>query len=336
MTIVAQAPCRISLVGGGTDVDPFAAKYGGRVLNLAVSLYHTATLTPHKAKTITVTALGKTLMINSYDRKLTYGQDPQFDLARAIINYFRLKLPSGFSLTVTGPENVLGLGRSASASVAIISALNFWLKVRQTKKQIGLLAANLEIKELGWAGGRQDSLAAAYGGINLIQFGPAKKIIVSPLKISPAKIKALQQWTFMVYVGGHHFSYHQQEKLIQGMNDRAKIAALQALKKSVPFAVQALKAGDWPLLGKLLHQAWMDKKKSNPIVTNEFIDQIYQQAISAGALGGKVAGSGGAGNMFFIIPPAEKPAAIKAVTALGAKLIPFNFDFQGVRVNYDH
>ena len=140
----------------------------------------------------------------------------------------------------------------------------------------------------------------------------------------------------MVYVGGHHFSYHQQEKLIQGMNDRAKIAALQALKKSVPLAVQALKAGDWPLLGKLLHQAWLDKKKSNPVVTNKFIDQVYDQALAAGVLGGKVAGSGGAGNMFFIIPPAKKPAAIKAVTALGARLIPFNFDFQGVRVNYDY
>ena len=336
MTIVAQAPCRISLVGGGTDVDPFASKYGGQVLNLAVSLYHTATLIPHPDKTITVTALNKTLIIESYARKLTYGQDPQFDLVRAIINHFRLKFTSGFSLTVIGPDNVLGLGRSGSAGVAMIAALNAWLNTNLTCQQIGLLAADLEINELGWAGGRQDSFASAYGGINLIKFGPGKKIIVSPIKLASAQITALQRWTFMVYVGGHHFSYHQQEKLIQGMNDHAKIAALQALKQSVPDAIQALKAGDWPLLGKLLHQAWLDKKKSNPIVTNQFIDQVYARALASGVLGGKVAGSGGAGNMFFIIPPAKKSVAIKAVTALGVQLIPFNFDFQGVRVSYDH
>lgn len=336
MTIVAQAPCRISLVGGGTDVDPFAAKYGGQVLNLAVSLYHTATLVPHSAKTITVTALGKTLTLASAAKKLTYGLDPQFDLVRAIINHFRSKLPSGFSLIVSGPDKVLGLGRSGSAAVAMIAAFDAWLNTRLSRQQIALLAADLEIKELGWSGGRQDSFAAAFGGINLINFGPGKKIIVSAVKLTPAKIKALSQWTFMVCVGGHHYSYHQQTNLIQGMADARKIAALQALKQSVPIAVKALKAAAWPALGKIIHQAWEDKKKSNPIVTNKFIDQVYDRALAAGALGGKVAGSGGAGNMFFIIPPAKKHAAITAITQLGAKVVPFNFDFQGVRVSYAH
>ncbi len=336
MTIIAQAPCRISLVGGGTDVDPFAAKYGGQVLNLAVSLYHTATLVPHPSSTITVTALGKTLVIKALTKKLPYGIDPQFDLIRAIINHFRLQFPSGFSLTITGPDHVLGLGRSGSAAVATIAALNFWLKTRLARKQIGLLAADLEIIELSWPGGRQDSLAAAYGGFNLMNFGPGSKVSVRPLKLTPKQIKTLADWTFMVCVGGHHYSYQQQKTLIKGMTDARKIAALQALKQSVPYAVQALKSADWPTLGKILHQAWEDKKKSNPIVTNQFIDQVYSQALAAGALGGKVAGSGGAGNMFFIVPPEKRKAVIKAVTKLGAKVIPFNFDFQGVRVNYAH
>ena len=90
-----------------------------------MSLYHTATLIPHPAKTITITALNKTIIVESCARKLIYGQDPQFDLVRAIINHFRLKLSSGFSLTITGPDNVLGLGRSASASVAMIGGLKF-------------------------------------------------------------------------------------------------------------------------------------------------------------------------------------------------------------------
>lgn len=332
MKIIATSPCRISLIGGGTDVDPFASQYGGKVLNLAISLYHQAILTPHLNKNINISALGSQLNLDSYSTKLSYGNDPKFDLIRAIINYFQPRLKSGFSLVITGPDHVLGLGRSGSVAVAVISALNYWLKTKLSLKAIGLLAADLEIIELGWSGGRQDSLAAVFGGINIMDFGPGKKISVQPVKLHSEQIKSFLDWTFMIHIGGDHHSYRQQEKLIQGMSNQQKLSALKSLKAAVPLAVKALKASDWQALGTILHQGWLAKKKSNPIVANKFIDQVYQQSINCGALGGKVAGSGGAGNMFFIIPPEKKPLAIKSLTALGAELVPFTIDFQGVKV----
>ena len=338
MKIIAQAPCRISLVGGGTDVDPFASTYGGKVFNLAINLYHICTLIPHSKSEIYLEALGEKRILPKLTQPLEYGQDPQFDLIRAIINYFRLKIPAGFSLQVISPKaNALGLGRSGSAAVAIIAVFNSWLKTGLAEKEISLLASRLEVKELSWPGGKQDSLAAAFGGINLMIFGPGDKVAVQPIKLASKTIATLKQRTFMVFVGGDRHSATQQKQLVKCMSDKAKLQAMLALKNAVPSAITALKQEDWSGLGQILHQGWEDKKKSNPSVTNATIDKFYNLARKNGAYGGNISGSGGAGNMFFLIPPEKKPLAVKALVKAGAKLVDFDFDFQGVTVKqYDN
>jgi len=197
---------------------------------------------------------------------------------------------------------------------------------------MGHLAADLEVNQLGWPGGKQDSLAAAFGGFNLMTFGPGSKTTVRPVKLSPKTITALKQRTFMVFIGGNRHSAKQQAELIKGMADKDKLKALFALKDSVDDTVKALKNQNWQVLGSLLHQGWQNKKKSNPAVTNQLIDKIYNLAKKNGAYGGKISGSGGAGHMFFIIPPSKKPTAIKALVKAGAKHIKFDFDFKGVIV----
>ena len=136
----------------------------------------------------------------------------------------------------------------------------------------------------------------------------------------------------MIFVGGDRHSSTQQKQLVKGMSDKAKLKALLALKNAVAPAITVLKREDWQGLGKILHQGWEDKKKSNPLVTNEIIDKFYNLARQNGAYGGKISGSGGAGNMFFLIPPEKKSTAIKALVSTGAKLVNFKFDFKGVTV----
>jgi len=333
MKIVSQAPCRISLVGGGTDVDPFASQHGGKVLNLSINLYNQATLTPWNKSEVSLKALNEKRTIPHLKQPLKYGQDPKFDLLRAIINHFRSRIPSGFSLTITQTtDSLLGLGRSGSAAVSIIAAFSHWLKQPLSPLNMGLLAADLEVNQLGWSGGKQDSLAAAFGGFNLMTFGPGSKTTVKSVKLSSKAITALKQRVFMVSIGGNRHSAKQQAELIKGMSDKNKLKALFALKDSVDDAVKALKLKDWQTLGSLLHQGWENKKKSNPTVTNQLIDKMYHLAKKNGAYGGKISGSGGAGHMFFIIPPSKKSAAIKTLVKAGAKHIKFDFDFKGVTV----
>lgn len=337
MKIISQAPCRISLVGGGTDVDPFAFQHGGQVINLAINLYHQVTLIPQPKPQIKLEALGESRLINQI-YGFPYHQDPKFDLIYVILNFFKPQINSGFSLTVTGPQHSpLGLGRSGSAAVAIIAVFNTWLNTKLIPLDIGLLAAQLEIKELGWPGGKQDSLAAALGGLNLMYFGPGDQVKVEPIKLDQSNLKALKENIFMIYIGGDRHSGNQQKTLISNMAEKDKLQSLMRLKSAINPVLKALQSADWPALGKVLHQAWEDKKISNPKVSNPQIDKLYNIAISHGAYGGKISGSGGAGNMFFIIPPEKKASAINALINQRVKLVDFNLDFKGVQVtSYDH
>ena len=333
MKIIAKSPCRISLVGGGTDVDPFAKDHGGKIFNFTISLFNQAILVPRQDKTISLTALDENRQILDFSKKLTYGVDKKFDLLRAIINYYQPKLQTGFNLKLTqSHQSLLGLGRSGSVAVATISVFNKWLNIKMTRKKRGLLAANLEINELNWPGGKQDSLAAAFGGFNQMNFGPGNKVNIKPLIVKPTSVKEFYHHSLLIYIGGDRHSKNQQAKLIKGMTQKQKLQALFSLRDSVSKAVKAFQNQDWPKLGLLLDQGWQNKKKSNPAATNQSIDTYYDQAKSLGAFGGKISGSGGAGHMFFICPANKKNIIANALTKTGASIVKFNPDLKGVRI----
>jgi D-glycero-alpha-D-manno-heptose-7-phosphate kinase len=334
MKIVAQAPCRISLAGGGTDVDPFAFTYGGQVLNFAIDLCHTATLIPLSDREIRLEALGEVRAFPLPKEPLPYGRDKKFDLIRAVINHFLKDIHSGFSLQIASPLiSPLGLGRSGSVAVAAIGVFDAWLKTNMSRLEIGLLGSHLEVKELGWHGGKQDPLVAAFGGINVMTFGTGDDVRVDAVSLPERTLRALREQMFMVYIAGNRHSSDQQKQLIKALSDQEKLVAMMSLKNAVPAFVSALKTEDWPMLGKMFYQAWEDKKKSNPNVTNESIDALYALALDCGAYGGKVCGSGGAGSMFFLIPPKKKSDAIEKLVEAGAQLVDFNLDFKGLTIH---
>jgi len=338
MKIVSSAPCRISLVGGGTDVNPFAFEHGGAILNLAVNLRHTATLIPHAGSDVTLEALGEERTFSFLDAPLPYDEDRTFDLLRAVINHFRIRIPSGFSLQISGPSsNPLGLGRSGSVATAAIGAFDAWVNANMSRKEIGLLASALELKELGWPGGKQDPLVASFGGINVMSFGPGDGVDVRPLQLSDETLRDLRRHAFIFYIGGYRHSSDQQTRLIQGMSREKETEAMVALRDAVAPASATLERGDWPVLGRILHQGWEDKKKSNPGVSSGAIDEHYDLALRCGAYGGKICGAGGAGNMFFLIPPERKDRTIAELVRAGAQSVDFGFDLKGLTVeSYDH
>jgi|GEM_PF-2744722 len=334
MTIISKAPCRLSLVGGGTDVDPFAAEFGGLVLNFAISIYHQVELIPHQFPEIKLKALNRvktTTLLPRFD----YGQQPEFDLIYSVINYFRPEIKTGFRLKIIGPEiNPVGLGRSSSVGVAIIGAFNFWLNAGLSRRQIGLLSSWLEVNELGWPNGKQDGLAAALGGINLLKIGPKDEVKIKPIRLSSLLLKELIDNLIVFNLGGEHHSSQQQQQLIKGMRQPEKLAALQAIKTTVLPAVSALQSGNWALLGKIIDKSWQEKKKSNPLVSGNEIDRFYNLGLKSGAYGGKLAGSGGAGYLFFLCPPQKQLNIVQNLSRFGIKQVKFNLDFKGVQVKY--
>ena len=333
MKITSFAPTRIGLLGGGTDVEPFASKYGGRVLSLAIDLKHEASLKARKDKQIFIKAMNKQRSF-TLSKKLIYGKDPKFDLIYSVINYFKPKIKTGFTFKdrFKGIKTA-GLGSSGSAAVSMIGVFAKWLGVKMSKKEIALLAWKMEVEELGWISGKQDQLAATFGGINLLTFGPGKeKFTIYPLRLSQGVIKKLKIWSLLVFTGGQRHSASLQKKLQIGMSEKEKIRALKSLCRAVDRGIVSLKKGDFVNLGIILDEAWEDKKKSNPAATNKRIDMLYDLAREKGALGGKIMGAGGQGHMFFLCPPERKKDIVRVLKEKKVKELDFTFDFQGLRI----
>lgn len=332
MRIVSTAPTRIGFVGGGTDVDPFASRFGGKVLSFALNIRHATHLQPDNTRRITIEAMGERRVVR-VGARLSYNKDSKFDLIYAILNHFRTNISSGCKLSmVFDGKFQAGIGSSANAAVSLIGALSSWLQVPMSRMEIAMLAWEMETKELGWIEGKQDQLAAAFGGINRLIFGPGEVTKVEPLRLPTSTVQALRRWTLLAFLPNHRHSSSIQKKLRRGMNETEKQQALVRLRDSVDVAIRLLEREDWQGLGRLLDEAWVEKKKSNPAVTTPEIDRVYSLAKDSGALGGKIMGAGGAGYMFFFVPPDRKEGLRERLLGESLAVIPFDYDFEGLRV----
>ncbi|MCX6816763.1 MAG: HAD-IIIA family hydrolase [Candidatus Beckwithbacteria bacterium] len=333
MKIISQAPTRIGLIGGGTDVDPFASQYGGEVISLAISLYHRVTLVPREDRNIFIENLGEVRQL-SLDKPFPgYGEDKKFDLVYAILNNFKKHLPTGFNLYDRFEGNhSAGLGSSGAAAVAIIGAFNQWLALNLTKKEIALLAWEMETKELKWISGKQDQLAAVFGGVNLMTFGKNNNFSVKGINLNAQVKLELNRWLVLCFTGGSRHSSEMQKQLKKGMSEKNKIKALLDLKSATAEFHRFLLQKKWLKLGGILNKSWQNKKRSNPAATNNRLDSLYDLARQQGALGGKVMGAGGEGHMFFFCPPEKQKQLISALEAEGVQIINFNLDEVGLQV----
>jgi D-glycero-alpha-D-manno-heptose-7-phosphate kinase len=336
MKITTKAPTRIGLIGGGTDVEPFASKHGGTIIGAAISIYHKVTLIPRNDKTIFIENLGEVRKFSLNSKLPKYGSDKKFDLVYAIINTFKKEIPSGFNMydRFEGGHSA-GLGSSGSAGVAIIAAFNEWLKLNLSKDKIVYLAWEMETKELDWISGKQDQIMAAYGGINEMTFQPKGKYQVSSLNLSQTSKEELLSRLVLAYTGGTRHSSSLQKSLKKGMSKKSKIEALMQLKKSALLFKKELKQKKWNKLGSLLDEAWQNKKKSNPLSTNQRIDFIYDLSKQYGSLGGKIMGAGGEGHMFFFCQPNSKSELIKALNSEEISNTEFKFDDKGLQVTVE-
>lgn len=319
--IIATAPSRISLFGGGTDLPEFADKYGGRVLSMAINLHHVCTLEP-------VGEIKWIKAMNEY-RELLNGIPPKhadikFDLIYQILRSY-CELPNfRFEDNFEGIQSA-GLGSSASAAVSMIGAFDRLMKINQTKMEIAKRAWRAEI-DLGWISGKQDQYASALGGMNMIEFENGDVWIDEiPKNIA----LAFQSWCVLLYSGKTRHSSDIQKGLKDRMLNEDTVNALLKLRGQTWLAREMLTGGDFKGVGKLLRLAWEWKKKSNPCASNEHIDGIFKQAYKLGAIGGKVLGAGGEGCILFIIEPHKRELFINEI---GLKHLDCSVDFNGLTV----
>ena len=187
-----------------------------------------------------------------------------------------------------------------------------------------VIAWDIETKDLGLFGGKQDQMAAAHGGLNLFEF--TNKVTVQPFDRKYVE-KILPSLVLM-----HTNINRTNPKIQEGFKKLGskQIAALKQIKSLVAPTIEAIGQGDTQILGEILDTAWKYKKQSNEGITNNKISDIYQYAKKHGVIGGKLCGAGGGGYMIFIVKSEKRQNFIKRMTQYGLEYWDFDCDFNGL------
>ena len=223
-----------------------------------------------------------------------------------------------------------GLGSSSSFTVGLINALMALQEKRISKYNLAIEAINIEQKKIKENVGSQDQIAAAYGGLNLIEFKKNDTFDVQPLIIPRKRREKLNKHLMLFYTGVSRLSSDIAGETIKNFQKKEKI-----FLKLYDFLWEGLnliegKGEDLSDFGKLLNESWHYKKEISNRISNSLIDEIYYKAMQSGALGGKILGSGGGGFILFFVPLDKKESVKKALSTF--TYVPFKFENSGSKV----
>jgi D-glycero-alpha-D-manno-heptose-7-phosphate kinase len=332
MLIRAKAPLRISFAGGGTDVPPFPAREGGLVLNATINRYAYGTLRPRMDGGITIHSHDYGSSIQLAPREMP-DFDGKLDLAKAAIRRFADGDQHGFDLLLhSNAPPGSGLGSSSAMMVALIGVLKEFRNVPVTDYELAELAHSIERDELGISGGRQDQYAATFGGFNFIELS-GDHAVVNPLRIAPDIVLELEHNLLLCYTGTTRQSDHIIEDQM-GRYERGEadtVAGLIAQKELAVEMKNALLQRRLGRFGELLDAAWQAKKRMSARISTGRIDELYEAALGAGALGGKVTGAGGGGYLLLYCRHDRKHEVAARMRELGASVDEFAFESAGLR-----
>lgn len=334
----ARAPLRLGLAGGGTDVSPFSEEQGGFVLNATVDLYAQAILEPRDDGRIVLAAEDREEYIELDAQSVLTDEDPlrlHRGIYNRIVRQFNGGHPLSFKLTTFADAPAgSGLGTSSTMVVCIIQAFSEWLSLGLGEYEIAHLAYEIEREELMLAGGKQDQYAAAFGGFNFIEFGPGSdRVLVNPLRIKEWVRNELEASTVLFYTGQSRESAKIIEQQIESTKVKSSpsVAAMVALKQDALLMKEAILRGDLARYAEILRQSWDAKKKLAASVSNSQLDAVYDDAIAAGALAGKISGAGGGGFFMFFVPPNKRMALVRQLQKHRGQVMNFHFTAIGAQ-----
>lgn len=335
MIIRSKAPLRIGLAGGGTDVSPYSNLYGGAILNATISLYVYVTIEPRTDGKIVIRSIDKNTTLE-FTPLANIPIDGNLDLIKSVYNRIvkDYKFESlSFTLTVYADVPAgSGLGTSSTMVVAVLGAFSEWLKIPLGEYDIAKLAYEIERFDLGMIGGRQDQYAAAFGGVNFMEFFDNEKVIVNPLRIKDQILNELSNNLILFYTNTSRISSEiiMKQQANVNANFSIPIKATHKIKRIATEVKEALLKGNLDIIGQLLNSSWEFKKQMADKISNESIDNIYRTAIQCGATGGKISGAGGGGFMFFYCPGTTRYNVIPALEKLGGYVKRYEFTKQGL------
>lgn len=321
--IISQTPFRISFAGGGSDLPAYYQQHGGAVVSTAIDKYVYVTVSRKFDHTLRV----------SYSRteEVENASQLQHPIVREGMGI--LGLQGGLEITSVAdiPSRGTGLGSSSSFAVGLMHALHAIEGRHVSSARLADEACRIEIEKCGEPIGKQDQYAAAFGGLNYIQFHKDGSVQVDPLVLSAESREKLNRNMIMFYTGITRSASEILASQSKALADKGKKA--EAMHQMVGYAAElrdALCAGDFDAMGQILHENWLLKQSITAGISSRQISAWYERALKAGAVGGKLLGAGGGGFLLFYAPP-EKHDSI-AVSLSELRRLTFSLEPRGSRI----
>ncbi|MGQ0703378.1 MAG: GHMP family kinase ATP-binding protein [Gemmatimonadales bacterium] len=325
-TFRASAPLRLDFAGGWTDVAPFAEAERGVVVNAAIELRATAEVTPGRERYVLQSVdLDQTLELSAEE----LSRYSQLELLKAAVRRSGLG-PCGLRTWSEAPPGS-GLGSSGALDVAMVAALDRAQGITRGPAELAEEAFHLEAVEAGLPGGRQDQYAAAFGGFLRLEFAGGT-VKVERLALDLEFAAALERQTVICYTGLSRVSSRTIERVMSAYRRREPqvVGSLRALADIANQMTDALGAADLDRVAALLSENWSRQQQLDAAMRTEPMARLEAAVQRAGALGGKAAGAGAGGCMFFLVRDPE--AAARAAQATGCRLLRTSWTAQGVRI----
>ncbi|MCK6540571.1 MAG: GHMP kinase, partial [Anaerolineales bacterium] len=317
-------PLRISFFGGGTDFPSFFMEEGGCVLSSAIDKFIFLTIKQRFDAKLRI-GYTRTEMVDCID-------EIQHELIREALRL--TGITRGVEITTMGdiPSEGSGLGSSSTVTVGALHAMYAYLGEIVSAARLAREACAIEIETLKKPIGIQDQYIAAYGGLRFLEFKPDGEVNAERVKLSVEARRALNDNFLLFFTGVSRSS----ESVLSEQKNKIKerMAELREIKQMAYQARAYLEAENFDALGELMHQSWELKKRLAGGVSNGRINDMYEAARNAGAIGGKIAGAGGGGFLLLYVPY-ERQSRVRAALR-DLQELPFRLETDGTKIIFNY
>lgn len=315
---------RVSFFGGGTDYPDYFSRHPGAVVGMAIDRY------------VYVSAVRLSDVID-YKYRLTYSRlehvsdasELEHPVVRALLQHERVDCPLDISIQADLPASS-GLGSSSAFTVGFVNLLTALKGKTMTRLDLGQKAIHVEQVLLKENVGVQDQLHAAFGGMNRFDFIDGRTRI-TPVQMTTQCEDYLMSSLVLVYTGKTRIASKVLTEQVQATKDMKIDRELSHLLALVSQSISVLEGRDPESMlrdfGAMMHEGWQTKRNLSSGVSNPQIDALYDDALAAGAIGGKLCGAGGGGFLLMIVPPQNRRKFNEALN--GRSLIPIGMDRHG-------
>ena len=320
--IITKTPFRVSFCGGGSDIPKFYREHGGCVLSTSINRYMYISIHPYFDESKTALKYSRTEIVDDI-------KDIKHTIFKEVLGDMDLK---GIEITSTADvPSGTGLGSSSTFTVGLLNTIYCYKGKYVSKGRIAEEACDVEINKLGNPIGKQDQYAAAFGGLNFIEFNKDDTVSVSPIIMEPETSQALQDNLIILYTGLTHDANKILAEQKNNISQKDKTDNLIHMCGLAHAMKRSLENNDLSDFGKILDEGWQKKRELASGITDPRIDEMYECAMANGASGGKLLGAGGGGFLLFYC---EKYRQKRLLEALNLRRFPCQFEHDGTSVVY--